>query len=152
MRHHLLVHALALLLAAATGFAAGQSTAPEPRITGIGGVFFKSKHPKELSAWYGKHFGFVPRPNVGVVFEWREKDRDSPGKTAWSVFPDSSKYFEPTNADFMIDYRVDDLDGFCAKLEAEGVKIESRQAAAYGKFAWLRDSDGNKVELWEPPK
>jgi catechol 2,3-dioxygenase-like lactoylglutathione lyase family enzyme len=143
---------MALLLAVAAGFAAGRSTTPAPRITGIGGVFFKSKHPKELAAWYQSHFGFVPKPNAGVVFEWREKDRDSPkGETVWAIFPDSSKYFEPTNADFMINYRVDDLDGFCKKLEAEGVKIEGRQAE-YGKFAWVRDSDGNKVELWEPSK
>ena len=148
MRLHLA--ALAILLAGAAGFAAGRSVPSTPRITGIGGVFFKSKHPKELASWYAKHFGFVPKPDAGVVFEWREKDRDSPkGETVWAIFPAESKYFEPTNADFMINYRVDDLDGFCRKLEAEGVKIEGRQAD-YGKFAWVRDSDGNKIELWEP--
>ena len=150
MQIHFIV--LGVLFAAAAGFAAGRATSSAPKITGIGGVFFKSKHPKELAAWYEKHLGLVPKPNAGVVFEWREKDRDSPkGKTAWAIFPDTSTYFEPTNASFMIDYRVDDLDGFCKKLEAEGIKIEGRQAAEYGKFAWVRDLDGNRLELWEPP-
>ncbi len=144
---------LGVLFAAAAGFAAGRATSSAPKITGIGGVFFKSKHPKELAAWYEKHFGLVPKPHAGVVFEWREKDRDSPrGKTAWTIFPETSTYFEPTNASFMIDYRVDDLDGLCKKLEAEGIRIEGRQAAEYGKFAWVRDLDGNKLELWEPPQ
>ena len=150
MRIHFVV--LGLLCAAAAGFAAGRSVPAAPRVTGIGGVFFKSAHPKELAAWYAKHLGLVPKPNSGVVFEWREKDRDLPeGKTAWAIFPESSNYFAPSNAPFMINYRVDDLDGFCKKLESEGIKIEGRQAE-YGKFAWVRDSDGNKIELWEPSK
>ena len=69
----------------------------------------------------------------------------------WAIFPETSTCFEPTNASFMINYRVDDLDGFCKKLEAEGIEIEGRQAE-YGRFAWVRDLDGNKLELWEPPQ
>ena len=115
-----------------------------PRVTGIGGVFFKSANPDRLYEWYEKHLGMA-RGEGGVLF------RDDPGTTVWAVFPASTKYVEPSTAPFMLNYRVDDLDGMLEKLRAEGVDIDpKREDYEYGRFAWIRDPDGNRIELWEP--
>lgn len=123
------------------------------RVTGIGGVFFKSKDPEKLYQWYDKHLGIVRDPHGSVSFVWREEDPAREGMTVWSIFPENTKYFKESKAEFMLNYRVDDLDALLVALEQEGVDIDpKRENAAYGKFAWITDPEGNRIELWEPPK
>lgn len=125
------------------------------RVTGIGGIFFKAENPEALYGWYEKHLGIQRAPDgSGVVFEWRENgDTGQTGMTIWSVFPRDTKYFEPSGSPFMINYRVDDLDGLLAALKEEGVQIDPRREDYdYGRFAWIMDPAGNRIELWEPPK
>ena len=120
------------------------------RILGIGGVFFKSANRDQTREWYAKHLGLADK-GQGAILRWREYD--DPKKehvTSWTVFPGSTKYFEP-NQPFMIDYIVDDMDALLDRLKQEGVKIDDkRMNESFGKFAWIYDSDGNKVELWQP--
>ncbi len=122
------------------------------RILGIGGVFFKSGNAVQTRAWYAKHLGFADE-GQGVVLPWREKDDpQNEHATVWSVFPSDTKYFGPGDAQFMINYIVDDMDAFLERMKQEGVNIDpKRQDEAYGRFAWIYDSDGNKIELWQPP-
>jgi catechol 2,3-dioxygenase-like lactoylglutathione lyase family enzyme len=124
------------------------------RVTGIGGIFFKTKDKDALTAWYKEHLGIESHPDMGAMFEWREKDRpEEEGMTIWSPFREDTKYFEPSKASFMINYRVDDLDALLDALRAEGVWIDDkREAHEFGKFAWIMDPEGNRIELWEPPK
>jgi len=122
------------------------------RVTGIGGIFFKSDDPKKLYEWYEKYLGIKVDPQYGKMFEWQQKD-GKPAGTAWSIFPRDTKYFDPSRAGFMVNYRVDDLDALLEALRAEGVWIDpKREDADYGRFAWITDPDGNRIELWEPPK
>jgi catechol 2,3-dioxygenase-like lactoylglutathione lyase family enzyme len=125
------------------------------RVTGIGGVFLKSPDPKALTAWYAEHLGIQLNDWGGAHFLWSDEVPPTTGGTAWMIFPQATKHFGPGNASgpqtAMINYRVDDLDGLLAKLEAAGVAIDpDRQEAGYGKFAWITDPDGNRVELWQP--
>ena len=124
------------------------------RVTGIGGIFFKSDDPEKTYQWYETHLGIKRSPDgAGAIFEWREAhDPESKSMTVWSVFPRSTKYFDPSHSGFMINYRVDDLDALLEALKAEGVQIEHREDYDYGRFAWIMDPDGNRIELWEPPK
>jgi catechol 2,3-dioxygenase-like lactoylglutathione lyase family enzyme len=121
------------------------------RILGIGGVFFKSANRDQMREWYSKHLGLTDK-GAGVTLPWRE--HDDPQKehvTAWSVFPASTKYFDPSQAPFMINYIVDDLDALLDRLKQEGVKIDAKRVnESYGRFAWIYDLDGNKIELWQP--
>jgi predicted enzyme related to lactoylglutathione lyase len=124
------------------------------RVTGIGGIFFKSKDPKALTDWYASHLG-IPVGEYGeVMFKWREEeDTTVEGVTVWSPFPQDTAYFDPTNAPFMVNYRVDDLDALLEALKAEGVEDDpKREDSEYGRFAWINDPEGNRIELWEPPK
>ena len=117
------------------------------RVTGIGGVFFKSKDPKTLGAWYKKHLGIDVQEWGGAAFDW-----EGSGTTAWTLFPADTKHFAPSSAPFMINYRVHDLNGLLAALRAEGVRVDDKvQDTEYGKFGWIVDPEGNRVELWEPP-
>jgi predicted enzyme related to lactoylglutathione lyase len=122
------------------------------RILGIGGIFFKSPGAKELRAWYEEKLGIKNNP-YGAMFPW--KSVEAPNRehlTVWTVFPATTKKFEPSNAGFMINYIVDDLDALLKKLEAGGMKLDSKpEDSEYGRFAWIYDPDGNKIELWEPP-
>jgi predicted enzyme related to lactoylglutathione lyase len=121
------------------------------RVTGIGGVFFKSKDPRKLSVWYEKHLGLKSEDNV-VFFRWRDANTDAPGTTLLSFFPQDTKYFEPGTSPLMMNYRVENLDALLEMLRAEGVDIhEKRENSEYGQFAWITDPDGNKIELWQPP-
>ena len=122
------------------------------RVLGIGGIFFKSENPEALYAWYEKHLGIAGRPNVGAMFPWRRADDASQEEvTVWSIFPGSTKYFDPSKSPFMTNYIVDDLDALLDRLKQEGVKIdEKRMDESYGRFAWIYDLDGNKIELWQP--
>jgi len=121
------------------------------RVTGIGGIFFKSKDPDHLKEWYRKHLG-IDSESWGFSFSWRDDPRASDGTTAWSIFPSDTKYFEPSTAPFMINFRVADLDELLAQLRAEGVEVDSKtDESEFGKFGWVMDADGNRVELWQPP-
>lgn len=124
------------------------------RVTGIGGVFFKSKNVSKLKQWYNDHLGVVPDENGYVSFHWRdEKDPDRVGFTAWEVFSADSNYFDPSDAPFMFNYRVEDLDALLEQLRGEGVEVDDRREdGEYGRFGWVYDPDGNKIELWEPPE
>ena len=121
------------------------------RILGIGGIFFKSANQQQMREWYGKHLGLADKGG-GVMMPWREKDNpEKEHVTVWTVFPENTKYFEPSQAAFMVNYIVDDLDALLERLQKEGVKIDpKRQDADYGRFAWIYDPDGNKIELWQP--
>ena len=123
------------------------------RVTGIGGVFFKADDPESMYQWYEKHLG-IKREHGYVGFKWRgDADPEEHGITTWSIFKRDSKYFDPSTAPLMLNYRVDDLDGLLEALKAEGVRIDpKREDADYGRFAWIFDPEGNKIELWEPPK
>ena|ERR1700734_3775384 len=111
------------------------------RILGIGGVFFKSANSAQTRTWYAKHLGFADK-GQGVMLPWREKDDpQNEHVTVWSVFPGDTKYFEPGNAQFMINYIVDDIDAFLNRMKQEEVKIDpKRQDESYGRFAWIYDS------------
>ena len=121
------------------------------RVTGIGGVFFKTKNDgAALAAWYQKHLGLKLEDWGGAILKWPDDKADDGGVTVWSVAEKDSKWFD---APLMINYRVDDLDELLAQLRAAGVEIvKGPDADDTGKFAWIKDLDGNKVELWEPKK
>jgi predicted enzyme related to lactoylglutathione lyase len=124
------------------------------RVTGLGGIFFKSEDPEKLYAWYEKHLGIKREPEGAAVFRWRhEDDKERPGRTVWALFPKDTKYFEPSQASLMVNYRVDDLDTLLAVLREEGVEIDpKREDHGYGRFAWIMDPDGNRIELWQPSR
>jgi len=125
------------------------------RVTGIGGIFFKAKDQKKMSEWYEKHLGLKPDPGGGgVILSWRDLDNpEHIGMTVWSLFKQDTRYFDPSQAPFMINYRVDDLDALLETLREEGVEIDpKREDFEYGRFAWIMDPEGNRIELWEPPK
>jgi predicted enzyme related to lactoylglutathione lyase len=122
------------------------------KITGVGGVFFKARDPKKLGAWYKKHLGipFNDAYNMAIL-EWREDRGPDKGQTVWALADKSSKWFKPSAASFMINYRVDGLDAMLKKLKKGGVKLQQGpESHEHGKFAWLLDPEGNRVELWEP--
>jgi catechol 2,3-dioxygenase-like lactoylglutathione lyase family enzyme len=121
------------------------------RILGIGGIFFKSANPQQMKDWYGKHLGLADG-GQGVMLPWREKDHPEREQlTVWSIFPGNTTYFEPSHASFMVNYIVDDLDALLDRLAKDGVRIDpKRQDESYGRFAWIYDPDGNKIELWQP--
>jgi len=122
------------------------------RITGIGGVFFKSKGDGvALAAWYQKHLGLTLEDFGGAILRWSGDAAPDGGVTVWMVAGSDSKWFSPSESSFMINYRVDDLDALLAQLRADGIEaIQGPDADDNGKFAWIMDPDGNKVELWEP--
>jgi catechol 2,3-dioxygenase-like lactoylglutathione lyase family enzyme len=123
------------------------------RVTGIGGVFFKSKDPKALGAWYKAHLGIDVQEWGGAAFRWQGPDNpDGAGTTAWNPFAADTNYFAPSTSPFMINYRVADLHALLAALRAEGVRVEDKvDESAFGKFGWVIDPEGNKIELWQPP-
>lgn len=122
------------------------------KILGIGGIFFKATDAAQSREWYGKHLGLTDK-GQGAILPWRDKgDPQTERMTVWSVFPATTKYFDPGKASFMVNYIVDDMDALLERLEKEGVKIDpKRQDESYGRFAWIYDPDGNKIELWQPP-
>ena len=120
------------------------------RVTGIGGIFFKANDPAKLQTWYAKHLGIVPRPDGSVAFAWGSEGLEG-GHTIWAPFPIDTEYFAPGTASFMINYRVDNLDELLEQLKQEGVEIDpKRDNGEFGKFAWIMDPEGNRIELWEP--
>jgi predicted enzyme related to lactoylglutathione lyase len=123
------------------------------RVTGIGGVFFKSKDPKALAEWYRAHLGLTIEPWGGAVFKWASPENPTgTGTTIWSPFAESTTYFAPSNAGFMINFRVADLHALLAQLRREGCGVDDKvQESEFGKFGWVMDPEGNRIELWEPP-
>ena len=123
------------------------------RVTGIGGIFFKAKDAPALQAWYKRHLGIDVQVWGGAAFTWTDSDgKPTGGTTIWSVEPETRTQFAPSNASFMINYRVEDLHAVVGALKAEGCNVLDKiDESEYGKFAWVIDPEGNKVELWEPP-
>ena len=119
------------------------------RVTGIGGVFFKSKDPKASKDWYKKHLDFNT-DDYGCTFWWKDEEGNK-ASTQWSPFADNTTYFEPSEKPFMFNYRVDNLVDLLETLKEEGVTVLGEiQEFDYGKFGWILDQEGNKIELWEP--
>ncbi|MFN8282585.1 MAG: VOC family protein [Chitinophagales bacterium] len=121
------------------------------RATGIGGIFFKCKDPKKINEWYKTHLG-LDTNQYGATFRWRQDDdADKKGATQWSPFSETTKYFEPSPKDFMINYRVENLEALVEELLKEGVTVLDKiETYEYGKFVHILDVEGNKIELWEP--
>jgi predicted enzyme related to lactoylglutathione lyase len=129
-----------------------EQPAPEiTKVTGIGGVFFKCKDPGRLKEWYKKYLG-LDTDQYGTNFEWRQSsDSTKKGFTQWSPFAETTRYFDPSTKDFMINYRVGDLEALVKELRREGVTIaDDIEVLEYGKFVHILDLEGNKIELWEP--
>ena len=123
------------------------------RITGIGGVFFKSRNDRAaLANWYQKHLGMpIVESFGGAILRWPDDKAEDKGLTVWHIAEKESQWFSPSDSSFMINYRVDNLDEMLAQLRSGGVEIVSGpESHENGKFAWILDPDGNKVELWEP--
>ena len=125
------------------------------RVTGIGGIFLRARDPKALSAWYAQNLGIVLSDYGGATFLWSDEVPATTGSTTWSLFPETTKYIGPGTAAgpqaAMVNYRVDDLDALLEQLKAAGVTIDpKREGASYGRFAWIVDPEGNRVELWQP--
>lgn len=119
------------------------------RVTGIGGIFFKSENPTEIKDWYKNHLG-LNTDDYGCTFWWKDTDGND-ASTQWSPFKNDTTYFEPSKKDFMMNFRVHDLKALLEELKKEGVTvIGDIQEYDYGKFGWILDPDGNKIELWEP--
>ena len=120
------------------------------RITGVGGIFFKSPDPKALSAWYRDVLGIEISEWGGAMLR-----TDAPGHpefVVWNPFAADTEYYKPSTREFMVNFVVDDLDGMLAAVEAKGVKVLGRQDESYGRFAWILDPDGTKIELWQSVK
>lgn len=123
------------------------------RVTGLGGVFFKTKDPKMLGEWYKRHL-HLPVTEFGAVFKWKDLGNPHVKATAitvWSPFEENTPYFSPSEKPFMFNYRVENLEGLLRVLREEGVPVVGEiQEVPYGKFGWIVDPEGNKIELWEP--
>ena len=146
MMRMLAVLGMGVLMMAAQGGAAAAE--PAGHITGVGGVFFKAKDPKALAAWYRDVLGMPLEPWGGAMLRYDAPKH--PSALVWNAFPASTSYFAPSTSAFMINYAVDDMDAFLARLEAKGVTTLKRSDDSTGRFAWILDPDGNKIELWEP--
>ncbi|MEO8541444.1 MAG: VOC family protein [bacterium] len=123
------------------------------RVTGIGGIFFKAKDPPALQAWYQRHLGIDVQDWGGTSFSWADSDgKPTSGSTAWSIHPQDAEEFAPSTSAFMVNYRVEDLHALITALKQEGCNVlEKLDESEYGKFGWVIDPEGNKVELWQPP-
>jgi predicted enzyme related to lactoylglutathione lyase len=134
-----------------TGITKNQEMNVMKRVTGIGGIFFKCKDLGKMREWYKTHLG-MNADQYGTSFEWRQgSDPTKYGCTQWSTFAEKTKYFEPSEKDFMINYRVENLIVLAEQLKKEGVTIvDTIEAYDYGKFLHIMDMEGNKIELWEP--
>ncbi|CAN5622682.1 VOC family protein [soil metagenome] len=121
------------------------------KVKGIGGIFFKCKDPKKMKEWYKTHLG-LDTNDYGATFEWKDAaDSAKNGSTSWSPFAETTKYFEPSVKDFMINYIVADLEALVEDLKKESVTIVDKiESYSYGKFVHILDMEGNKVQLWEP--
>ena len=149
--------ALGMVLQSARGSSEGKAAT---RVTGVGGFFFKAQNPGKLAEWYRAHLGIAlvaagqgEQAPQFHSFEWREKDHpETIGATAFSIFPATTKYFEPSTASFMLNFRVANLERLLAQLKQEGVKVNDKiiDDGSNGRFGWAMDPEGNRIELWEP--
>jgi predicted enzyme related to lactoylglutathione lyase len=126
---------------------------PMKRVTGIGGIFFKARNPDSLRTWYRQHLGIEIEAWGGFAFKWRSEQKpDGSGTTVWNIFKSDTKYFDPSQSSFMINYRVDNLDELLRVLRVEGCNVDSKvDESEFGKFGWVMDPEGNRIELWQPP-
>lgn len=124
-----------------------------PRVTGIGGVFFKARDRERLGEWYKRHLDIDVQDGGFAVFPWRDHaDPSRAGATVWSLFPEGTEYFGSDAQRAMINYRVADLDAVLAALRREGVNVDERiEETPEGRFGWITDPEGNRIELWQPP-
>lgn len=122
------------------------------RVTGIGGIFFKSANPAQLQEWYQQHLGIVPTADGTPVFYWRERENpDALASTVWAPFPADTNYFGSTGKPFMFNYRVRNLDAMLEQLRAMGATVDDKiEEMEFGRFGWATDPEGNRFELWEP--
>jgi predicted enzyme related to lactoylglutathione lyase len=121
------------------------------RVTGVGGIFFKCNNPKKTATWYQRHLGIRMVEGNAGIFEWKEKGKSSFARTVWAPFPKNTKYFQPSKKQYMVNDRVENLKALLKQLKKEGVTIVgTTEEYDYGKFGWIADLDGNKIELWEP--
>jgi catechol 2,3-dioxygenase-like lactoylglutathione lyase family enzyme len=150
MRTWVFLAALAASMMVGSGSSVAASD-PPGRITGIGGVFVTSKDPKALAAWYRDVLGITLEPWGGAKLSYDAAGH--PPVAVWAAFPQGEGYLAPSQRDFMLDFAVDDLDAFVTRLQAKGVTILKRDdSGSNGKFAWILDPDGTKIELWQPAK
>ncbi|WP_312079058.1 VOC family protein [Chryseobacterium sp.] len=120
------------------------------KVTGIGGIFFRAKDTNAVNDWYKKNLGLETSP-YGVSFEWKDKETDKKATTQWAPFAENTEYFEPSQKEFMINYRVENLELLLEELKKEKVQIlDEVQTYDYGKFVHILDLEGNKIQLWEP--
>lgn len=120
------------------------------RVKGIGGVFFKSEDPQKMKSWYNKHLG-IEIDQWSGVFKWKDSENNDQ-RTIWSPFENTTDYFGPSEKEFMLNYIVEDLVNLLDQLKKEGVEvIDKVEEYDYGKFGWIMDPEGRKIELWEPP-
>lgn len=127
--------------------------AGKPRVHGIGGIFFKARDPAALSAWYGRHLGLDVQPWGGALFHWQRLDDPRPGMTLFAPFKQDTEYFKPSEREYMVNLRVDDLDAVLAALREEGCEVLARREdSEYGRFGYVLDPEGGLVELWQPPE
>ena len=125
------------------------------RVIGIGGIFFKSEKPDELRDWYKQHLGINIEQFGGSVFPWQKVAEDYPtAYTVWSPFDAKTDYMNPSTNEFMMNFVVDDLDALLATLKDEGIEMvgDPMDDKNFGKFGWVMDPEGRKIELWEPPR
>ena len=124
-----------------------------PGVTGLGGAFFKARDKTRLADWYRKHLDIAVEDGGWALFRWRDDaDPAWPGTTVWALFEEDSEYFGPSGRRAMLNYRVADLDAVLAALRAEGVSVDERvEETAEGRFGWVTDPEGNRIELWQPP-
>ena len=119
------------------------------RVVGIGGIFFKARHPEALRAWYRTHLGIDVQDWGGTTFPWNRAD----GMTVWSISPEASETFGPSRSSFMVNYVVEDLHAVLAALRSEGCEVDAKvDESDFGKFGWVMDPEGNRIELWQPPE
>ena len=120
------------------------------KIIGVGGIFFKSEDTEKLQKWYKDHLGFNDVEPWGKVFNWKESDSGKENYTVWGSFKADTEYFEPSKKPYMINYIVEDLELFCKELKEDGIAVTDIELHEQGKFAWVVDPEGTKLELWEP--
>ena len=119
------------------------------RVVGIGGIFFKARHPEALRAWYRTHLGIDVQDWGGTTFPWNRAD----GMTVWSISPEASETFGPSRSSFMVNYVVEDLHAVLEALRSEGCEVDAKvDESDFGKFGWVMDPEGNRIELWQPPE
>ena len=124
------------------------------RVASIDGIFFKSDNPDKLCEWYREHLGIASNANGSATFHWRKLDDPKSERfTVWATFPADTDYFAPSKKAFMINFQVENLDDLLAALKREGVDVDPRvESYDYGKFGWIMDPEGNRIDLWEPKK